>query len=41
MVVAPQLTPKDYASDQNVRWCPGCELFNSGADEEGISGFTD
>ncbi|MGI6454274.1 MAG: 2-oxoacid:ferredoxin oxidoreductase subunit beta [bacterium] len=24
MVVAPQLTPKDYASDQNVRWCPGC-----------------
>jgi 2-oxoglutarate ferredoxin oxidoreductase subunit beta len=20
----PQLTPKDYASDQDVRWCPGC-----------------
>lgn len=20
----PQLTPKDYASDQHVRWCPGC-----------------
>ena len=19
-----QLTPKDYASDQDVRWCPGC-----------------
>lgn len=27
MVVAPQeitLTPKDYASPQEVRWCPGC-----------------
>lgn len=21
---AVQLTPKDYASDQDVRWCPGC-----------------
>ena len=21
---APQLTPKDYGSDQHVRWCPGC-----------------
>lgn len=20
----PQLTPKDFASDQDVRWCPGC-----------------
>ena len=20
----PRLTPKDYASDQEVRWCPGC-----------------
>jgi len=20
----PQLTPKDYGSDQDVRWCPGC-----------------
>jgi len=20
----PQLSPKDYASDQEVRWCPGC-----------------
>ena len=19
-----QLAPKDYASDQEVRWCPGC-----------------
>src|SRR5256885_746561 len=19
-----ELTPKDYASDQEVRWCPGC-----------------
>lgn len=27
MAVAPQeikMTPKDYASDQEVRWCPGC-----------------
>ena len=21
---APQLTKKDFASDQEVRWCPGC-----------------
>ncbi|HEY6853365.1 MAG TPA: thiamine pyrophosphate-dependent enzyme, partial [Gemmatimonadales bacterium] len=21
---APRLAPKDYASDQEVRWCPGC-----------------
>ncbi|MSQ79434.1 MAG: 2-oxoacid:ferredoxin oxidoreductase subunit beta [Flavobacteriaceae bacterium] len=21
---APKLTPKDFASDQDVRWCPGC-----------------
>ena len=21
---APKLQPKDYASDQEVRWCPGC-----------------
>ena len=20
----PNLTPADYASDQDVRWCPGC-----------------
>ena len=20
----PQLSPKDYASNQEVRWCPGC-----------------
>ena len=20
----PQLTPQDFASDQEVRWCPGC-----------------
>src|SRR5258706_7120659 len=20
----PQLTPKDFASDRDVRWCPGC-----------------
>lgn len=20
----PQLTPKDFASDQDIRWCPGC-----------------
>lgn len=23
-----QLTPKDYASDQNVRWCPGCGNYS-------------
>ncbi len=23
-VVAPKLTRKDFASDQDVRWCPGC-----------------
>ena len=23
-VTIPQLTAKDYASDQDVRWCPGC-----------------
>ena len=22
--VAVPLKPKDYASDQDVRWCPGC-----------------
>lgn len=22
--VAPSLTPKDFATDQEVRWCPGC-----------------
>jgi 2-oxoglutarate ferredoxin oxidoreductase subunit beta len=22
--IAPALAPKDYASDQEVRWCPGC-----------------
>ncbi|MGB5676136.1 MAG: thiamine pyrophosphate-dependent enzyme, partial [Gemmatimonadota bacterium] len=22
--VLPQLKPKDFASDQEVRWCPGC-----------------
>lgn len=22
--ILPQLTPKDFASDQDVRWCPGC-----------------
>lgn len=21
---APKLTRKDFASDQDVRWCPGC-----------------
>ena len=21
---AEKLTPKDFASDQEVRWCPGC-----------------
>ena len=21
---APVLTPKDFATDQEVRWCPGC-----------------
>ncbi len=21
---ATRLNPKDYASDQDVRWCPGC-----------------
>ncbi len=24
MTTLPQLSPKDYASDQEVRWCPGC-----------------
>ena len=24
MNVAAKLTPKDYATDQDVRWCPGC-----------------
>ena len=23
-VQSPALTAKDYASDQEVRWCPGC-----------------
>lgn len=23
-VAMPQLTPKDFASDQDIRWCPGC-----------------
>ena len=23
-VELPTLTPKDFASDQDVRWCPGC-----------------
>ncbi|RJP32123.1 MAG: 2-oxoacid:ferredoxin oxidoreductase subunit beta [Candidatus Omnitrophota bacterium] len=24
MATLPKLSPKDYASDQEVRWCPGC-----------------
>jgi 2-oxoglutarate/2-oxoacid ferredoxin oxidoreductase subunit beta len=24
VAVAPKLTPKDFATDQEVRWCPGC-----------------
>ena len=24
MVDVQKLTPKDFASDQEVRWCPGC-----------------
>lgn len=24
LAAAPRLQPKDYASDQEVRWCPGC-----------------
>jgi 2-oxoglutarate ferredoxin oxidoreductase subunit beta len=23
-ITAPERTPKDYATDQDVRWCPGC-----------------
>jgi 2-oxoglutarate ferredoxin oxidoreductase subunit beta len=23
-IVAPALTPKDFATDQDIRWCPGC-----------------
>ena len=23
-IEAPQLKPKDFATDQDVRWCPGC-----------------
>ncbi len=23
-VIAPALTAKDFATDQEVRWCPGC-----------------
>ena len=32
----PLLTPKDLATDQEVRWCPGCGDFSDpGPDEEG------
>jgi 2-oxoglutarate/2-oxoacid ferredoxin oxidoreductase subunit beta len=24
LTIAPALTPKDFATDQEVRWCPGC-----------------
>ena len=27
LIPAEKLSPKDFASDQEVRWCPGCGDF--------------
>ncbi len=37
--VLPVLTPKDFATDQEVRWCPGCgDLFYFGAGAKDYAG---